>query len=912
MTESEKQEIVNRVLSALSTNSTTIDQMIETDSCADSDYFENSKGNKVSYGNMMKPLHKRIDDQEKDIDSRFSDFNKDMVKRTTELNISVLYPTSGIEGSNKYTLEGAIAQVESEYRVAGLKVTFVNENEDIESWEYKGLKWVVNNFSEFGAKKILELDNRFVLDAESAKYISYLRVYGSDINENDTLTLILYNQNNTDYFFQTRLNNETLSGTTKMTNVQFGVLTTAKLSNKDITIDFIFYKAIPYNATSISINTIVNVPSAINNVAYFQIKELTNQISDTWLFDDKQLSDAFASFEIESAKLNYSDKIKVWFTSASTLRYLLNTDDTSQSRLVNTTGWIQDAEVVAEDKTNGITFRFVPIIDSYLNIGYKTANTKLCLVKIKETGGDSGVSEEFIDNFNTLQKKYPINIYKDVVDVDMFDYGHTGLTQQEDGVLLTEATAKITFPALPSKYRVDMVLTFNAGAVFEIGVTPIINNDAYNIIRTYRLTYTSGEYTYLINGGNQVYIKKQLEGTYQLSVISDGKKVTISLSPYKSNWDGNSYLQNVSDYNSGIVCRTADIDDVYNNRTEKVYKDIKAITFKSCSNVIVNKINVSQDLTPNIDLNTICRLQVYNDCLDNSYYPMLFAPAGCKALCQWHHGFQNPGGINDKNMFAAIYNNKLAICYGNFDSYNNPYGTNLNATGVTSANYGSFIGLKYRKRLMDICTDILKPTTKFHIGLSMGGLNSMTYATQYIDQVNALVLISAAYEVVTQYYNPTRTENLKAAYGAGYVSLVNKNQGNSLEDISFWKKISDFGSCPLNTYYENNPFKDRYSADYSYSEGDVVFKPYDGDSFEELVNSSDIIRNYERLLHIPILMIHGDSDTTIDIEQATNFLSLINQAGGNKATLITIKGGGHGTTNCYDTPTIIDFLNKYM
>lgn len=76
MTESEKQEIVNRVLSALSTNSTTIDQLIETDSCADGDYFENSKGNKVSYGNMMKPLHKKIDEQEKQTDVKFSELEE--------------------------------------------------------------------------------------------------------------------------------------------------------------------------------------------------------------------------------------------------------------------------------------------------------------------------------------------------------------------------------------------------------------------------------------------------------------------------------------------------------------------------------------------------------------------------------------------------------------------------------------------------------------------------------------------------------------------------------------------------------------------------------------------------------------------------------------------------------------------
>lgn len=834
-------------------------------------------------------------------------------KRTTEYNVSVNNPTSGTDGSNKYDLAGAIAQVPSELRSSVNTVSFLNENGKTEKWEFGGGSWAVGSFSQVGAEKLNELDNRFVIDLDSTKYISYLRVYGNDISETDTLILRLYNQNNTDYYFQTQLNGEVLSGTTRMNNIQLGVLTTAKLLNKDIYIDFVFFKAIPLNTSGISIVTIVNVHSAINNVAYFQIKELINQISDTWLFDDKQLSDAFVSFKIESTNLNYNDKIKVWFTGSSTLRYLLNTEDTSQSKLVNTTGWVQNTEVIGEDKANGITFKFIPIVETYLNIGYKTLNTKLCLVKTKETSeGDSGVTEEFINSFNTMQKKYPVNIYKDIVDIDMFDPEHIGLTQQEDGVLLTEATAKITFPALPKRYRVDMVVTLNDGAVFEMGVTPIINEDPYSYLRSYRLVYASGDYTMLVIGGGQISIKKQLIGIFQLSMISDGKKVSISLSPYKTDWDGTYYTGNTSEYNEGIICKTVDIEGTYNSRSEAVYKNIRAITFKNCSNVIINKINVSQDLTPNIELNTICRLQVYNDCLDDVYYPMLFAPAGSKTLCQWHHGFQNPGSINDKKMFAAIYNNDIAICYGNFDSYNNPYGTNLNATGVTSGNYGSLIGLKYRKHLMDLCNDIIKPNTKFHIGLSMGGLNSLTYVTQYIDQVNALVLISTAYEIITQHDNPSRTEYINAAYGAGYISLKDSNKGNSLDDELSWEKISDFGSCPLNNYYENNPFKDTYNSEYSYSKGDVVFKPYDGENFSDLVKSSDIMRNYQRLIHIPILMLHGDSDNTIPITQATDFLQLISEAGGNKATLKTIEGGGHGTADCYDTPTIIDFLNKYM
>ena len=83
MTESEKQEIVNRVLSALSTNSSTIDQMMEVYECVDDDYFETNKGNKVSFGVIRKPFERRFSELSRKIDvfrnvcSRFESLNNE-------------------------------------------------------------------------------------------------------------------------------------------------------------------------------------------------------------------------------------------------------------------------------------------------------------------------------------------------------------------------------------------------------------------------------------------------------------------------------------------------------------------------------------------------------------------------------------------------------------------------------------------------------------------------------------------------------------------------------------------------------------------------------------------------------------------------------------------------------------------
>ena len=59
-------------------------------------------------------------------------------KLFNEINVSVVYPTSGIGRTNKYSLEGAIAQVPQELRNIGLKVSFLNNSGLVETWEFAG------------------------------------------------------------------------------------------------------------------------------------------------------------------------------------------------------------------------------------------------------------------------------------------------------------------------------------------------------------------------------------------------------------------------------------------------------------------------------------------------------------------------------------------------------------------------------------------------------------------------------------------------------------------------------------------------------------------------------------------------------------------------------------------------------
>ena len=56
----------------------------------------------------------------------------------SEYNVSVLHPIDGIDGTNKYTLETAIAMVPASIRNVGIKCSFLDEDGELETWEFRG------------------------------------------------------------------------------------------------------------------------------------------------------------------------------------------------------------------------------------------------------------------------------------------------------------------------------------------------------------------------------------------------------------------------------------------------------------------------------------------------------------------------------------------------------------------------------------------------------------------------------------------------------------------------------------------------------------------------------------------------------------------------------------------------------
>ena len=69
--------------------------------------------------------------------------------------MSKIFPTGGIDGTNKYTLETAIAKIPASLRSVGIKCSFLDEGGELETWEYQNS----GQWKQAGAKKISQLEN---------------------------------------------------------------------------------------------------------------------------------------------------------------------------------------------------------------------------------------------------------------------------------------------------------------------------------------------------------------------------------------------------------------------------------------------------------------------------------------------------------------------------------------------------------------------------------------------------------------------------------------------------------------------------------------------------------------------------------------------------------------------------------
>lgn len=120
---------------------------------------------------------------------------------TNEINVSILYPNDGIDSTNKYTLDRAINITPSIFRRNGIKISFLNQDNEIETWESISNNWTINYFIKTGVSEINRIDGEIGLynfnnELEANKNYQYFYIKGttgikiSNINNSTSLTYL--------------------------------------------------------------------------------------------------------------------------------------------------------------------------------------------------------------------------------------------------------------------------------------------------------------------------------------------------------------------------------------------------------------------------------------------------------------------------------------------------------------------------------------------------------------------------------------------------------------------------------------------------------------------------------------------------------------------------------------------------
>lgn len=97
-----------------------------------------------------------ISSWELDVYKKFSELEKEL----NEFNISSLYPSGGIDGTNRYTLALAISKIPFNNRKLGVKVIFINEIGELVTYKYS---WEENGWTQLSFMRIYDIEfNNFI------------------------------------------------------------------------------------------------------------------------------------------------------------------------------------------------------------------------------------------------------------------------------------------------------------------------------------------------------------------------------------------------------------------------------------------------------------------------------------------------------------------------------------------------------------------------------------------------------------------------------------------------------------------------------------------------------------------------------------------------------------------------------
>lgn len=115
----------------------------------------------------------------------------------TEYNVSLLHPTGGINGTAQYTLDKAIMVIPKEYQRVGIKVTFLDTTNTINTYLYNGIKWDnSNSWSRLDSESILKTQEGESFVAQSFSYLMITNEEKQYLDNLDNISLIVTLQPN--------------------------------------------------------------------------------------------------------------------------------------------------------------------------------------------------------------------------------------------------------------------------------------------------------------------------------------------------------------------------------------------------------------------------------------------------------------------------------------------------------------------------------------------------------------------------------------------------------------------------------------------------------------------------------------------------------------------------------------------
>jgi len=177
--------------------------------------------------------------------------------------------------------------------------------------------------------------------------------------------------------------------------------------------------------------------------------------------------------------------------------------------------------------------------------------------------------------------------------------------------------------------------------------------------------------------------------------------------------------------------------------------------------------------------------------------------------------------------------------------------TDGNINGAMASNWGCYNGLKYRYDTIQWCLNNLNGIRNIYgLGLSMGGLNALSFQKTYPSLLKAIVGISPVTNLTYAYNSESFSTIINSAYTSSTIASIQDN--------------------------------------------DVNLRP-------------------ELFVDIPIKIWHGTSDTLIHkANHADLFKTNVEALGGN-VTVVSVSGAGHlDTVTLLDGPAIKTFFSQYQ